>query len=71
MEVNEAMGRNITSSKCCTVCEQTKEDGIHICDIFICEVCERKIVASDVDDDFYKFYLEKLRKLKHSLVNIS
>lgn len=57
----------------CSVCERrtVKEKGIHICDIYICESCEREIVLSDVSDPFYKFYLQKLRKLKQSLLNIS
>ncbi|MFN7253052.1 MAG: sigma factor G inhibitor Gin [Anaerobacillus sp.] len=55
----------------CSVCEQKQEAGIHICDIYICEACEREIVSSDVSDEFYRYYLQKLRKLKHSLLNIS
>ena len=55
----------------CSVCEQRSNQGIHICDIYICENCEREIVCSDVTDEFYKYYLQKLRKLKHSLLNIS
>jgi hypothetical protein len=55
----------------CSVCEQKKEAGIHICDIYICETCEREIVSSNVSDEFYRYYLQKLRKLKHSLLNIS
>ncbi|WNF37102.1 sigma factor G inhibitor Gin [Bacillaceae bacterium IKA-2] len=57
----------------CSICEQRalKEKGIHIYNIFICESCEREIVSSDVGDPFYKYYLQKLRKLKQSLLNIS
>lgn len=55
----------------CSVCEQNQEKGIHICDIYICESCEREIVRSDVSDEFYRYYLQKLRKLKQSLLNIS
>lgn len=55
----------------CSVCEQKQENGIHICDIYICESCEREIVNSDVTDEFYRYYLQKLRKLKQTLLNIS
>lgn len=55
----------------CSVCEQKKEEGIHLTDIYICSNCEREIVNSDVNDEFYKYYLQKLRKLKKSLLNIS
>lgn len=55
----------------CSVCEKKHEVGIHICDIYICDVCEREIVSSNVSDEFYRYYLQKLRKLKSSLLNIS
>ncbi|OIJ17685.1 hypothetical protein BKP37_03520 [Anaerobacillus alkalilacustris] len=70
MEVNTIMKEKQCVEKC-SVCEQNNENGIHICDIYICENCEREIVNSDVSDEFYRYYLQKLRKLKHSLLNIS
>lgn len=47
----------------CLICEEKKEVGIHICDQFICETCERKLVNTDTGDSSYGFYLEKLRNL--------
>lgn len=67
------MGKQCTEEKCskCSVCERNNSKGIYICDIYICESCEREIVSSDVNDEFYRYYLQKLKKLKHSLLNIS
>ena len=64
------MNEGHTNEKC-TVCERSNALGIHIFDVYICNDCEREIVSSDVSDEFYRYYLQKLRKLKHSLVNIS
>lgn len=47
----------------CLICEERKEDGIHICHRFICESCERKLVNTDTGDDRYVYYLKKLRNL--------
>lgn len=47
----------------CLVCEETKENGIHICNQFICTSCEEKLVQTDTDDERYGYYLEKLRKI--------
>ncbi len=55
----------------CSICEQKKDKGIHICTIYICEACEREIVYSDVNDEFYKYYLQKIKKVTLSLLNIS
>ncbi|HET7521851.1 MAG TPA: sigma factor G inhibitor Gin [Bacillales bacterium] len=47
----------------CLICEETKHVGIHICDQFICQSCEQKLVKTNTDDEWYVFYLRKLRKL--------
>ncbi|MBU8908402.1 sigma factor G inhibitor Gin [Desertibacillus haloalkaliphilus] len=50
--------------KQCVVCDENKQQGIHLFDSFICEDCEREIVLTDTKDKLYKYYLEKLRKIK-------
>ncbi|HET7656858.1 MAG TPA: sigma factor G inhibitor Gin [Bacillales bacterium] len=47
----------------CLICEEKKEVGIHICDRFICDSCERKLVNTDTGDAHYAYYLKKLRNL--------
>lgn len=47
----------------CLICEEKGEIGIHICDRFICESCEQKLVKTDTRDESYSYYLEKMRNL--------
>lgn len=61
---------NILAEKC-SVCELEQRKGIHILKLFVCESCEREIVRSEVDDEFYKYYLKKIREINKSLINIS
>lgn len=53
----------------CMVCEEEKDQGLHILHQFICQECEQKILTAETNDDYYKHYLSQLRKLK--LVNAS
>ena len=47
----------------CVLCKQQMEDGIHLCEVHVCEECERKLVDVNVDDQTYPLYVEKLRQL--------
>lgn len=47
----------------CLICEEKSDTGIHICDRFICESCEQKMVRTDTRDASYAYYLEKMRNL--------
>jgi hypothetical protein len=47
----------------CIVCEDPKDRGLHICGQFICEDCERDIVATDVSDARYRYYIECMKKI--------
>ncbi|WHY72433.1 sigma factor G inhibitor Gin [Fictibacillus enclensis] len=48
----------------CLVCEERKQTGIHILHQYICMDCEEKIVSAETNDEYYKHYLNQLRKLK-------
>ncbi|MCL1632438.1 sigma factor G inhibitor Gin [Sporolactobacillus sp. CPB3-1] len=50
----------------CLICGKTQVEGIHICDQLICDSCQKKIVETDVMDWKYRFYMNKLAKLKIS-----
>ncbi len=50
--------------KDCLICEEKKQIGIHLFEHFICESCERKMVLTETNDIFYRYYLEKLKKIK-------
>lgn len=47
----------------CIVCGQTRTDGIRIVSRFICADCESDIVRTDVEDDMYGYFVERLRAL--------
>lgn len=55
-----------TTGEICLVCEETRLKGIHICDRFMCNECERKVIETDTGHVNYQYYLEKLRKLRLS-----
>ncbi|SFG76769.1 sigma factor G inhibitor Gin [Sporolactobacillus nakayamae] len=48
----------------CLICGQQNVEGIHICNQLICESCQKKIVETDVTNWKYKFYMNKLAKLR-------
>lgn len=47
----------------CVLCKQQKKDGIHLCEVNVCEECEQKLVDVNVDDEMYPLFVEKLRQL--------
>ncbi|BBN97330.1 sigma factor G inhibitor Gin [Sporolactobacillus terrae] len=48
----------------CLVCGRHKTEGIHIFNQLICNSCQKKIVETDVTDWKYKYYMDKLAKLR-------
>ncbi|UOF91785.1 sigma factor G inhibitor Gin [Fodinisporobacter ferrooxydans] len=47
----------------CIVCNVRRSAGIHIWGQFICDVCERNIVKTEVSDEKYYYYIQKLKKI--------
>ena len=48
----------------CIVCSrETQEQGINIWDHFICRNCEGEMVATDVYDEKYPFFIRQMRKI--------
>ncbi|GMA50567.1 hypothetical protein GCM10025857_19240 [Alicyclobacillus contaminans] len=47
----------------CLVCHQEKAIGLRICGQFLCADCEREIVATDVSDARYSYYVECMKKI--------
>ncbi|MFJ7978601.1 sigma factor G inhibitor Gin [Peribacillus sp. JNUCC 23] len=47
----------------CIVCDQVKDDGIHLYTSFICKQCELAMVETETDDPRYKYYLKRLKKV--------
>lgn len=61
------MGNNLNI---CGVCEQKKENGFYLYQLYICEECEKKIVATNPGDENYSFFVEKLKGINHSSYTI-
>ncbi|ADU28320.1 sigma factor G inhibitor Gin [Evansella cellulosilytica] len=56
------------SLKECLICEEEKGKGIHLLNYFICTECEHDIVTSDTDNSSYRYYLNRLKKVKEALM---
>jgi hypothetical protein len=54
----------------CLICEQEKENGIYLLNYFICRSCEKDIVNTEADDRGYKYYLDRLKKVRNTLLEI-
>jgi hypothetical protein len=47
----------------CIVCKHSKSEGIRIWEQFVCVECERDIVTTEVEDEKYSFYIERMKKI--------
>lgn len=56
--------------KTCLICEESKRSGIHLLNYFICEECEFHIVHTETNDKGYRYYLERLKKVRNALVEM-
>ena len=61
--------KNSSDGETCVICEQYKEDGIHIYTQFICRACEKEMISTETDEEKYKHYLIQLRKLTEPMLN--
>ena len=59
----------IPNESLCVVCEKIKLDGIHLYTSFLCNECERNIIRTSIKDPEYKFYLERLKKIRIELLS--
>lgn len=53
----------LTLGGTCIVCSEAKASGIRIFSQFICDECEREIVQSNVGDDNYPMYIDRMKKI--------
>jgi len=47
----------------CMVCCEQKAEGIHILTQFLCHECEREIVKTDVEDEKYAYYIDRMKRI--------
>ncbi|KUP04243.1 carnitine--CoA ligase [Bacillus coahuilensis m2-6] len=62
------MNQNKWSGECCIICEEIKEEGIHLYTSFICMECERDMVSTETNEISYSYYVTKLRKVTSSQI---
>lgn len=53
----------INDGKLCIMCGQVKLEGLTINSGFICEECEQEIVKTDVSDEKYPYFIQKMKTL--------
>lgn len=59
----------IPNESLCIVCDKSKLDGIHLYMSFLCNECERRIIQTSIKDPEYKFYLDRLKKVRIELLS--
>ncbi|MFD2170750.1 sigma factor G inhibitor Gin [Tumebacillus lipolyticus] len=47
----------------CIICGEAKQQGIRIISQFLCQDCEREIVATDVQDEKYSYYVARMKQI--------
>lgn len=52
-----------TTDQICTICGKEHELGIHIVSSFICSDCEQELVATDVKDERYPFFVARMKHI--------
>lgn len=50
----------------CVICEEEKESGIHLYNLFICSECENNMIHTQPREEKYQYYLKKLKDMNHS-----
>ncbi|MCM3006885.1 sigma factor G inhibitor Gin [Priestia koreensis] len=55
-----------TQETTCIVCEELREEGIHIFSNFICVECEQKMVSTETDDIQYQYFIHQLKNISLS-----
>ncbi|OPG16870.1 sigma factor G inhibitor Gin [Ferroacidibacillus organovorans] len=49
--------------QCCLICEARVREGIVLLGHTICADCEQEMIHTEVDDELYAYFVEKLRTL--------
>lgn len=57
-----------TASNTCIICERERKEGIMIVNAFVCEICESEMVKTEVEDERYPFFVNRMRKLWYRIL---
>lgn len=55
----------------CIVCEEPKLEGIRLRNSFFCQACEHNMVHTEVREQKYRYYVEKLKSLERTRLHTS
>ena len=55
----------LVNKQTCAVCDNQKEKGLNVYNLFICSQCEQKMVKTEPEDPSYAYFVEKLKRLNH------
>lgn len=58
--------KNTSSAQYCTICEEEKEQGIHLYTLFICKDCEYNMVHTEPHEAKYRYYVQKLKNMNQA-----
>ncbi|MEW9675329.1 sigma factor G inhibitor Gin [Lentibacillus sp. L22] len=47
----------------CGICEEEKDKGIHLYNLFICCECEHNMIHTEPREEKYQYYLQKLKNI--------
>ena len=50
----------------CQICDAKQSRGIYIFHVYVCESCQEKLVTTDPEDPNYRYFVHKLRRIRHS-----
>lgn len=51
------------AQKTCIICGELKETGITVVTQFICDSCESAIVKTRVEDERYRVFVQRMKRL--------
>ena len=52
--------------KSCHFCLEERETGIMVWGVFMCAFCEDELLRAAVGEERYMYYLEQLKRARHS-----
>ncbi|MDY0404085.1 sigma factor G inhibitor Gin [Virgibacillus sp. 179-BFC.A HS] len=57
------MAKPMIEWETCGICEEKKEQGIHLYNMFICSECEYNMIHTEPREEKYHYYLQKLKNV--------
>ncbi|MUK88098.1 sigma factor G inhibitor Gin [Ornithinibacillus sp. L9] len=57
------MEERVMEMEYCGICEEKKQQGIHLYNMFICTECEHNMIHTEPREEKYQYYLKKLKNI--------